>query len=134
MKLYFTLLSLLFVYGCGSLSGIPQLTEVNQNSSEYKPGDELTIKLNWKGKTSEIKRIELIVREYPYDVEPIPLKPVEENRKKVWVVTAPIPYESPPGVYHLEIKALDHENKQIVMPGHEENTYGKAGVIEVKII
>ncbi len=96
-------------------------------------GDMVKVTVEFSGKVDKVKEVMIIPREFAYDIdEPYSLIK-DASGKNVWTLEGPIPYEAPPGVVNLEIKAIDKKGKEIVIKDYKDQVHGKAGLIKFEI-
>ena len=108
----------------------PEIKDISLSKETYSPGDSITISVEFTGDASAVSSVELFSREYYYDAPELKMQQMED--KNVWLLKGNVPYDTPPGTHHLEIKALNKNGKEIVDQCNE-CSYGKTGVIELKI-
>ena len=115
-----------------AFAGDPKVKSIEASSETVKPGETLEMQVTFKGKATSIKNVEMITREFPYDAPPIIFSPEGDN-KKVWKISFPIPYEAPPGKYHLELKVTLEDGSVIVSGDTEDQAYGKSGLMVITV-
>ncbi len=114
-----------------ALAGQPVVKSCKINPAVAAPGDTVAIFMEFDGDASAIKSIMVTVREYPYEAPKYHLKPTEN--KNIWTCKTLVPWDAPVQTFHLDIKALDDQDEEIVTPGYENNTGGRAGMLEFKV-
>ncbi len=115
-------------------AGQPKLKKIEVSPEKVKLGSELVINLSFSKKAGSISSIKLYNVEYP-DMAPIlELQQNPDAGKNVWSITAPIPMDSPPGVFNWEIKALDKNDKEIVTEDCKDQMQGKTGKLAFEIL
>lgn len=96
-------------------------------------GDEVSVMVEFGGKTKNIESVVMIPREYAYEIDaPFPLQKSEDN-ENVWVLKGQVPWEAPSGPVNLEIKAVDKKGKDVVVEEYKDQAHGKAGLIEFEV-
>ena len=122
--------SLCVLVSCASQ---PQLVETMIEPEFAAPGDSIYLSIQFTGKPSDIKKVYLTVREYPYDFPMIKLLPKEKSDLNLWADGLLIPYEADPGEYHLDINAFLDSGEEIITEGFENNSTGKTGTIILNV-
>ncbi len=115
-------------------AGGPKVKSISASSTELSPGQTATITVQLKGKARDVKSMEFIVREFPYDVPPYVLKSVDEKKNRKWEAQIPVPYEAPVGTFHLELKVKMADGSELVSEETSGNSYGKAGTLVVSVL
>lgn len=110
----------------------PGLKEVKIDKEVYKPGESVSVSIEFTGKATEIQSVELFSREYRYDAPKMMMQLLGDG-KNIWVLKADLPYDAPLGTYHVEIKALDKDGKEIVSNDCANCTFGKTGVFKFEV-
>ena len=114
-------------------AGQPTLVDAKIEPTSASAGDSVKIAVEFTGKTADIKKVFLTVREYPDEGPTIYLKACEETDKNVWKMAQRVPWDAPAETFHLDITAVDKDGKEIVTEGYESNYTGKAGSVILKV-
>ena len=101
---------------------------------QAKVRQTVTVTVEFTGNADDIQMVELIVRENPYDAPEMYLQPKKDSDANIWVLSAPVPEDAPYGDYHLEVKALTKDGKDVVTKEYKDQEWGKAGLILFKVI
>ena len=127
---YFVLIGI--AIGLSGCAKSLMVSSIDAGDKVARGGETVELKTMFEGKVDDIQKVEMIVREFPYDAPPIIFEPVDEN-DEAWSNKLAIPYQTPPGTYHLELKVTLKDGTQLITEGNEDNAYGKAGVVAVKV-
>lgn len=132
MKKIIVLFGVTFLAIFTSFAAEPEIKEIKLDKEEYKPGEEISISIEFTGKATEIQSVELFSREYRYDAPKMMMQHLGDG-KNIWALKADLPYDAPLGTYNIEIKALNKNGKEIVSDECENCSYGKTGVFQFKV-
>lgn len=111
----------------------PTFVDAKIEPTTASAGDSIKIAVEFTGKTAEIKKVFLTVREYPDEGPTIYLKACDTCKKNVWKMAQRVPWDAPAETFHLDITAIDKDGKEIVSKGFENNYTGKAGSVTLKV-
>ncbi|MDZ7371067.1 MAG: hypothetical protein ONB12_07855 [candidate division KSB1 bacterium] len=120
------------LFFCTALSA--QISVVHQIQPEAAaPGDSVTAWVEFTGVDS-LKQVLIIPREYAYDIdEPFPLQRDTTSTKERWIIQVQVPYETPYGAVNLEIRAIDKNDREIVIEEYKDQQFGKAGLMKFEV-
>jgi hypothetical protein len=127
----FILLSVFLLVAGLCLAGQPVVTSCQVVPTVAAPGDTVAIIMEFDSDASMLKSIVVTVREYPYEAPKYHLKPTEN--KNIWTCKTVVPWDAPNQTFHLDIKALDNQDAEIVTAGYEYNSGGRSGMVEFKV-
>ena len=127
-------LYLLLVLPVLIMAGGPKVKNITASTTEMSPGETVTVIVRLKGNTEGIENMQLIVREFPYDVAPFDFKSIDDKKNRVWEAKIPVPYESPSGNFNLELKIIMKDGSQLESEDSATNAHGKAGTLSVTVI
>lgn len=131
-KQFLFTLSILFVAGI-ALADQPKVKVAKIEPAVATVGDTVKMVVEFTGKQKDLKEVSFIVREFQYETPRYYLKADKNSKKNRWILMQPIPYEAPSQVYHLDLRALDKDGKEIVTKGYEKQVTGKAGSVKLEI-
>ena len=131
-KLFFIAVLIMFIPLVVSAKQ-PKLKSATIEPKVAATGDTVTITVEFTGKAKSIKEVSFIVREYPYDYPRTWLTHDKKEKKNIWKLVGPIPWDAYAQSYHLDIRALDKKGKEIVTKGLEKQSTGRTASIEFKV-
>ena len=111
----------------------PELKTATIVPTEAATGDTVKITVEFTGKATDIKEVSFIVREYPYDYPRTYLTLDKASKKNIWMLQGPVPWDAYAQSYHLDLRALDKDGKEIITKGFERQSTGRTGSIEFKV-
>jgi hypothetical protein len=132
MKNLISLLLVLSVTMLTSFAAEPEIKEIKLDKTELKPGEAVSVSIEFTGKPTEIQSVELFSREYYYDAPKMMMQLLGDG-KNIWVFKAELPYDAPLGTYNVEVKALNKKGEEIVAGECNNCTYGPTGVFKFEV-
>lgn len=132
------LIALLALVLCAFTFAPPKIkvVEVSVSPSEMGIGDKALFSVKLKAPDDAVQSVTVITSEAP-DYRFYLNDNGENGDAKAgdgtWSFEVTVPGEAQPGPYVLEVKVLDKEGNQVVADGHENQIYGKAGKVTVRI-
>ena len=115
-----------------SFAADPEIKEIKLDKTTYKPGESVSVSIEFTGKPTEIQSVQLFSREYRYDAPKMMMQLLGDG-KNVWVFKAELPYDAPYGTYNVEVNALNKNGEEIVSADCENCTYGKTGTFKFEV-
>ena len=111
----------------------PKLKSATIEPKIAATGDTVAVVVEFTGKAKDIKEVSFIVREYPYDYPRTYFTHDKKEKKNIWQLVGPVPWDAYAQSYHLDVRALDKKGKEIVTKGLEKQSTGRTATIEFKV-
>jgi len=102
------------VIGCATRLSLKQ---VMVDPPQITRGSKAKIIVVFKGPKSKVASVQATVRENPeitYNLNDNGTNGDEKANDNIWTAQTTVPYDAPAGMYHLDIRAIDKDNNEIV--------------------
>ncbi len=132
MKKVFIISFLFLISLFTALATEPEIKTIKLDKTDYKPGDIISVSIEFTGKPIEIQSVEIISREYRTNTPKLMMQLLGDG-KNIWVLQTNLPYDAPYGIYNVEVKAINKNGEEITSNNCEGCIYGKTGVFKFEV-